>query len=315
MNYQLFSKLIGNADHTSLCRFCLEKNAVRRIETKLIAQLFKQITSDNVFSIIFKIAVGSMILIKEILFQLLLSPDRPTFVCSKCEANLRTTVKIRNDIKQIEKCWTQYIDELYLQKQIKIEEVDEASVKFETVEMIIEPVDQMYSSSSYDGDGDYLDMDSRPEYANKYESGSYEDGGCIDAYESTSDLDDNEEKFTRIVETSPSIAQKFNCENCHTTGLTRVGLRMHQQNCHSDVLDSPQFSCDICLKEYSSRYGILTHMKRHKQGSTVAGSKQIERYQCSSCDERFSKKVLLAEHELRHSGVSITTPFGHLQIN
>lgn len=60
MHYQLFSKLIGNTDHTSVCRFCLTKNAIRRIETKLIAQLFKQITSDNVFINCFEIAVGSM---------------------------------------------------------------------------------------------------------------------------------------------------------------------------------------------------------------------------------------------------------------
>lgn len=232
----------------------------------------------------------------------MLSADHPTFVCSKCETNLRTIAKYRNDIMQIERCWTQYIDEMHLLEKIKVEELDDDSVKFETVEMIIEPVDQMYSSSSMDGDVDFLDVDSRPEYGSKYESYNYEDGGSIDVYETSSDLDDDQEN--RITETLPSIEERTNCENCNTAGLTPVELRIHQRNCHPEVLDAPQFSCDICQKAYSSRYGILTHMKRHKQGSAAAKSKRIDRYQCSSCDERFSKKTLLTEHELCHSGVS-----------
>lgn len=186
-------------------------------------------------------------------------------------------------------------------KDIKIEEVDDESINFETVEMTIEPVDQMYSSSSYDdGDGEYLDMDAKPNYGTKYESCSY-DG---EIYESISDSEDNQENVKRITKMS-STAEKHDCEHCETVGWTLTELRLHQQSCHPETLDALQFKCDICLKIYSSRYGIRTHMKRHMQGSTVStSSKRIKRYKCSCCEERFSKKVLLVEHELRHSGVS-----------
>lgn len=247
----------------------------------------------------------------EIFFQLWFSPDHPTFVCNACETNLRAAAKIRNDITQIEKCWDKYIEEMPLMNDIKIEEVDDESMNFETVEMTIEPVDQMYTSSSYDdGDGDYLDMDLKPKYGNKYETCSY-DG---DTYESISDLDDTQQNITSIAKIA-SVAEKHNCEHCNTSGLTQTELRIHQQSCHPETLDAPQFKCDICLKIYSSRYGIRTHMKRHMQGSTEAtSSKRIKRYKCSSCEERFSKKVLLVEHELRHSGVSMQPNFSCLQI-
>lgn len=185
---------------------------------------------------------------------------------------------------------------------IKIEEVDDDSVNFETVEMTIEPVDQMYSpASSYDENGDYLDMDSRPKYGTKEESCSY-DG---DIYESINELDDHQENIPRITRIS-SIAERKDCEHCDTAGLTHAELKTHQQSCHPEVWDAPQFKCDICLKMYSSRYGIRTHMKRHMQGSTDANTlKRVKRYQCSKCVERFNKKVLLVEHELRHSGAAL----------
>lgn len=48
MDYDVFSRTVDDSDHTRLCRFCLTKNAKQRYETKKIAQLYKQITNDDV---------------------------------------------------------------------------------------------------------------------------------------------------------------------------------------------------------------------------------------------------------------------------
>jgi len=150
--------------------------------------------------------------------------------------------------------------------------------------MIIEPVEPMMSSSSgFDGDGDYLDMDMKGDY------------------DSISDLDDTGDYNSHMVE-----ADKVNCEHCEETDLTQLELQIHQRKCHPEIVDAAQFICDICNVRYSSRYGIRTHMKRHMQIGTSASEriKHIKRYQCSTCAERFNKKADLVEHELRHSGVS-----------
>lgn len=183
----------------------------------------------------------------------------------------------------IERCWKQYIDEIPVITEIKIEDEDDEDDEigtFETLEMTIEPVEPM---SGIDGDVDYLDMDMK--------------GG----YDSTSDLDDTGE-YT-IVEAS---SKKIDCEHCDVTDLTQAELRIHQQKFHPEVVDAPQFICDICKARYSSRYGIRTHMTRHMQiGTSVRERiKHIKRYQCSTCAERFNKKADLVEHELRHAGVS-----------
>lgn len=200
----------------------------------------------------------------------------------------------------MEKYWKKYI-EIPVIKEIKIEDEDDESITFETVEMIIEPVEPMTSSSSgFDGDVDYLDGEEKPDFEAKYESFSYDDGS-IDI----SDLDDTQDSDTRDVKLY-SMTNKRSCQDCDVTGLTTVQLRMHQQSCHPESLGATQFVCDVCQKTYSSRYGIRTHMKRHMQTGSAETErpKRIKRYQCSSCDERFSKKTLLVEHELRHSGVS-----------
>lgn len=222
----------------------------------------------------------------------MLSSDHPSFVCNKCETNVRAAVKIRNDIREIEKCWKKYIDEMHLLREVKIEEVDDDSVNFETVEMIIEPVDEIYN----DADVDYteFDSDSRLEY---------DDDGAINNY-SISDLDDSQD------DKMYPISEKNYCEHFNKKELTQVELKLHQQSYHPEMLTASQFKCDICKARYSSRHGIRTHMKRHMQGSADGtSSKKIKRYKCSSCDERFSKKVLLVEHELRHSGVSVALNF------
>lgn len=218
--------------------------------------------------------------------------------------NLRMAVKIRNDITDIEKCWQKYISQMHSLKEIKIEEVDDESVNFETVEMIIEPVEpinRMYFPSWHDEDVDYLDMDSKHDSEKKCESYDYDDGSIDNNYESIGS-DDNQENMVR----DTKVWAINSCQHCNETDLTRAELKLHQQTFHPNNSNAEQFVCDICRARYSSRYGIRTHMKRHMQGSTEgANLKSIKRYQCSRCDERFSKKVLLVEHELRHSGVSL----------
>lgn len=225
-------------------------------------------------------------------FQLFVTSDHPTFICTICEANLRLAAKISNDIQAMEKCWNQYIDEMHMLKEVKEEYVDDEDINFETVEMTIEPVDQMYHV-------DYLDGNSK---ATEFEQHRYDLDDSVDNYdESMGDLNEDQENDSPEV----SSAQANVCNRCNTTSLTLAELETHQQNCHAEV---PQFACDICHARYSSRYGIHTHMKRHmQQGSTNrTGSKIIKRYKCSKCDERFSKKHDLHEHEHRHTtGVCI----------
>lgn len=48
MDYELFVKKIGSRDHANVCRFCLSDNAFRRINTKLIARLYEEITTEKV---------------------------------------------------------------------------------------------------------------------------------------------------------------------------------------------------------------------------------------------------------------------------
>lgn len=283
-------------DLTNVCRFCLAEKTLRRIETENIAQLFEQITDENVCVPFLKISLSNCRwpLNRITFFQLSFSPDHPSFICNKCESNLRIAVKIRNDITQIEKCWTQYITEMHVLKEVKVEDVDDENAEFETVEMIIEPVDQMYSSY----DADYLEMDSKPDY----DCYSY-DGDNYDATNSDDNFDENNQEIGDVAKIS-SFPEKFNCKHCDTTGLSRAQLRVHQKSCHSKELNVSQYVCDICQARYSSRYGIRTHMKRHMQGSAEnSSSKVVRRYQCTKCNERFSRKVLLDEHELRHTGV------------
>lgn len=232
-----------------------------------------------------------------------LSSEYPTFICFRCDKNLRTAAKIRNDIIHIEKCWKQYIDERPVITEIKIEDDDDENGTFETVEMIIEPVEPMNSLlSNFDGEVDYLDMDMKPAFGTKFESCNYDDGS-FDNYDSTNDLNDTGDSDSHVLKTS---TDKVNCSHCDTSDLTQVELQIHQQKYHPEIADAHQFICDICQAKYSSRYGIRTHMKRHMQivTSGVERIKRIKRYQCSTCDERFNKKVMLVEHELRHSGVS-----------
>lgn len=191
--------------------------------------------------------------------------------------------KISNDIQAIEKCWNKYIEEVRDLKEVKVEYVDDEDVIFETVEMTIEPVDQMYHV-------DYLDNDSRPEH----EAHIYDVDGSVENYDerSTSGSNENDEND------SPKMND---CDRCNITGMSLAELKTHQQNCHPET---PQFACDICNARYSSRYGILTHMKRHMQGSTDGTKTRIvKRYECDQCGERFSKKQDLIEHELLHTGV------------
>ncbi|XP_037032937.1 zinc finger protein 37 homolog [Bradysia coprophila] len=265
MKYELFSKTIGRRDPTGICRFCLTANGLRRLQTKEIAQLFNQITHQNLY----------------------VTADHPAFICTICEANLRLAAKISNDIQAIEKCWNKYIEEMHTLKEVKVEYVDDEEVNFETVEMIIEPVDQMYHV-------DYLDVDSKPEY----EPHSYVADGSVENYDdSISDSNENDENDSPKLSSSP---KSKGCDRCNMTGLLPDELKTHQQRCHKET---PQFACDICQARYSSRYGIHTHMKRHMQGSTnKAGSKLIKRYECDHCGDRFSKKQNLMEHALRHAG-------------
>lgn len=187
----------------------------------------------------------------------------------------------------MEKCWKKYIDEMLTAKQIKIEEDDDdENINFETVEMVIEPVDPCFDVD------DYLYIDTKPDI-------NYDGGSNYDSLTDFDEYDDN----SRVMSIPPKV---HDCQYCNETGLSRTELRIHQQNDHPEMLVTLQLKCDICGKIYSSRYGIRTHMKRHIQiGSTeVEPSKKIKRYKCTTCNETFNKKVQLAQHELLHSGVS-----------
>ncbi|KAJ6645487.1 Zinc finger protein [Pseudolycoriella hygida] len=271
MKFEIFARTIENKDHTDVCRFCLAENTSCRIKTRTIANLFKELTSED----------------------LSLSLDYPDFVCGKCESKLQTAIKIRNDIEEIEKCWKQYINEMHVVRDVKVEDLDEEYDKFETVEILIEPVHQE--------DLDYLNSSSSTlKYENQYESYVCEDyisDGMDDVLETSNPTIETHDDADNPLE----AIEKMDCKESDASPKECDVLKKKSR---PETTETTQLSCDICKKTYSSRHGIRAHMERHAQGSTdlASRSKLIMRYKCHSCNERFDKKKLLEEHEMRHSG-------------
>lgn len=66
-----------------------------------------------------------------------------------------------------------------------------------------------------------------------------------------------------------------------------------QQN-ESTLYSCHTYSCNICIKTFTSRYSLTRHLRIHVDGGV--------KYECSTCGKSFNDKSNLIQHERIHTG-------------
>lgn len=67
---------------------------------------------------------------------------------------------------------------------------------------------------------------------------------------------------------------------------------IHQNYPFSSTPTSP-YSCNICMKSFTSKYGLTRHLRTHVDA---------DKYKCLTCGRCFNDKSNLIQHERIHTG-------------
>uniref|UniRef100_A0A8D8IT00 Zinc finger protein 26 n=1 Tax=Culex pipiens TaxID=7175 RepID=A0A8D8IT00_CULPI len=243
--------------------------------------------------------------------QVFVKEEDGVFICSKCNKTfgerhlcqqhiLKHLLLTKERTVSCPKCPKTFISEKYL---VKHEAWHEASIKKQSEVIKCDECNKTFKTKRV------LSRHLRRHAAMK--EGKYQCKICSMRHASDRELKIHAKKHEMNVE-MPSVPppviivrndhSAFQCPECSMVFTVRRAYKTHAQK-HINIRNG-MYKCDICEKICGSSHNLDTHMRRHRNGEIKEVTQPRElSYECSKCDKKFGKKLLLARHVKMHEAI------------